>query len=287
MNAMTGAVPGASSGTRSVPGVLRTGLSRVGFEVRGYFRAADGVFFGFLFPVVLLGIFGAAFASLGEVGAKPDGSGGISMAAYYLPGMAAAGVLLTGVQNLAMDIAHEKGAGWLRRLGGTPLSPVSYFIGKAGMVLISGLLQMALLLLFAALVFRIQLPTDPELWLRFAWIFGLGIATMSLLGVALSALPRSAKSATAVILPILLVLQFISGVYLDFSMLPAWLQNIASFFPLKWVAQGMRSVFLPEHFAASEPSGGWDLGLMALNLGIWLVAGLVLSVLSFRWVKRS
>lgn len=272
---------------RGVPGILRSGLASIGFELRGYFRAADGVFFGFLFPVLLLGIFGSAFASAGDIGAKPDGTGGISMAAYYLPGMVAAGVLLTGVQNLAMDIAHEKGGGWLRRLGGTTLSPVSYFIGKAGLVLVTGILQLALLLLFAALVFGVKLPAEPEKWLQLAWLYGFGIATMSLLGVALSALPRSAKSATAVILPILLVLQFISGVYLQFSMLPEWLQNIASVFPLKWVAQGMRSVFLPEHFAALEPSGGWDLGLVALNLGIWLVVGLVLSALTFRWVRRS
>lgn len=274
------------AGSRA-PGIISNGIASIGFELRGYFRAPDSVFFGFLFPILMLGIFGTAFASVGDVGARPDGTGGISMAAYYLPGMVAAGVLLTGVQNLAMDIAHEKGTGWLRRLGGTPLSPVSYFIGKAGVVVIAGVFQLALLLAFAALVFRIALPTDPELWLRFAWIFLLGIATMSLLGVALSALPRSAKSATAVILPILLILQFISGVYLQFSMLPEWLQNVAAIFPLKWVAQGMRSVFLPEHFAALEPSGGWDLGLIALNLGIWFVIGLVLSVLTFRWVRRS
>ena len=46
----------------------------------------------------------------------------------------------------------------------------------------------------------------------------------AVLGIALSGLPRSGKSATAVIIPIALVLQFISGVYLGFSQLPEWLQ---------------------------------------------------------------
>ena len=85
----------------------------------------------------------------------------------------------------------------------------------------------------------------------------------------------------------MLVLQFISGVYLQFSMLPDWLQNIASLFPLKWLGQGMRSVFLPEHFAGAETGGAWDLGLVAANLGGWLVVGLVVSLLTFRWVRRS
>ncbi|WP_181158430.1 ABC transporter permease [Leucobacter massiliensis] len=256
-------------------------------ELRGYFRTPDTVFFTFLFPVLLLGIFGAAFDSSGDVGTLPDGTGGVSMSTYYLPGLVAAGILLSGVQNLAIDIARERSEGWLRRLGGTPMSPVAYFIGKAGMTLVTALAQTALLIAFGVFVMGVELPSEPALWLRFAWLFVLGIATMTLLGVALSAVPRSSRSATAVVLPIVLVLQFISGVYLQFTMLPEWLQNIAAAFPLKWLAQGMRSVFLPEHFAAMEPGGAWDLGLVVLVLAGWLVAGLVASLLTFRWQRRS
>lgn len=278
--------PAGAAATRP-PGILRAGLSAARLEIRGYFRTPDTVFFTFLFPVLMLAIFGVAFGSQGDVGAKPDGTGGISMAAYYLPGMIAAGILLSGLQNLAIDIVREKSEGWLRRLGGTPLSPISYFIGKAGQILFTSILQIAVLIVFAVLVFQVELPTDPEIWLRFTWIFLLGIVTMTLLGIALSALPRSSRSASAVIIPIVLFLQFISGVYLQFSMLPEWLQNFASLFPLKWLAQGMRSVFLPEHFAAMEASGDWGLGLVAVFLVGWLVAGVVISLFTFRWIRRS
>ena len=270
-----------------LPSVLESGFRAIPFEIIAYFRSPDTVFFTFLFPIVMLAVFGTAFASLGEIGALPDGSGGVTMAAYYLPGMLASGILLSGVQNLAVDIAGEKHGGWLKRLGGTPISPISYFIGKIGQVLITALLQAALLVGFAVLVFKVELPRDIELWARFAWIFLLGIITMTLLGIALSALPRSARSATAVVLPISLLLQFISGVYLQFSMLPEWLQNTASLFPLKWLAQGMRSVFLPEHFEMLEMSESWDLGLVALNLVAWLAAGLVLGIFTFKWVRRA
>lgn len=288
MTTLTTPKAGARHRTSGTPSnVFADGFASIAFELRGYFRSPDTVFFTFLFPILMLAIFGVAFDSVGEIGAKPDGTGGITMAAYYLPGMIAAGVLLGGVQNLAVDIAREKSEGWLRRLGGTPLSPVSYFIGKSGMVLITSIAQFGLLLVFAALVLGVQLPTEPALWIRFSWIFVLGIVTMTLLGIALSAAPRSARSATAVVLPITLLLQFVSGVYLQFSMLPEWLQNAASIFPLKWLAQGMRAVFLPEHFAGAEQSEAWDLGLVALNLGVWLVVGLVVSLFTFKWVRRS
>jgi len=266
---------------------LRLGASRIGYETRIYFRSGDQVFFTFLFPVVMLAIFSTAFSAMGDVGAAPDGTGGVSQAAFYLPGMIAAGILLSGVQNLATDIATEKSDGTLKRLGGSPLPVVSYFVGKMGQVFVTSVLQIALLLLVAHLAFDVALPTEPERWLTFAWVYLLGIVTSAVLGIALSAVPRSGKSATAVVIPIVLVLQFISGVYLSFTMLPEWLQNVASVFPLKWLAQGMRTVFLPDSFAAAEQSGSWDLPLVALALAVWAVAGLVLTRLSFRWVRRS
>lgn len=267
-------------------GRLTLGLWRSRFELTQYFRSFDTLFFTFLFPILMLGLFSVAFGSEGDVQIAP-GVTPITMAELYLPGMMAAGLLLSGFQNLAMDIALERGDGTLKRLGGTPLSPVSYFIGKIIQVLVTGVLQAALLLLFAATVLGVELPTEPERWATFAWVFLVGITASALLGVALSAVPRSAKSATAVVIPIALILQFISGVYLTFSNLPEWLQNVASIFPLKWMAQGMRAVFLPDDYASLEQGGEWDLAGVALALGIWIVVGLVLSRLTFRWIRRD
>jgi len=266
---------------------IALGLRRAGYETKVYFRQGDTIFFTFLFPVVMLTIFSVAFSGLGDVGENPDGTGGISQAAFYLPGMIAAGILLSGVQNLAVDIAMERSDGTLKRLGGTPLPVVSYFIGKIGQVLATSLLQVGLLLLIARFAFGVELPTEPGRWATFAWVYLLGIMTSAVLGIALSRIPRTGKSATAVIIPIVLVLQFISGVYLQFSLLPEWLQNVASAFPLKWMAQGMRSVFLPESFAAVEQGGEWALGWVAVALGIWLVAGLIAARFTFRWIRKD
>jgi ABC-2 type transport system permease protein len=267
--------------------IISHGVARTGYETKGYFRSPDAVFFTFLFPMLMLGIFAAAFSSRGDIGLGPGSPDHVSVAEYYLPGMLAAGILLSGVQNLAVDIAGEKGDGTLKRLGGTPLSPVSYFLGKLGRVFVTGVLQAAMLLVVAKFAFGVALPSSAQAWITFVWVFVLGIVTSALLGIALSALPRSSRSATAVVVPIVLVLQFISGVYLQFSMLPTWMQNLASVFPLKWIAQGMRSVFLPDGFKVLEQNGTWDLGWIAVWLAVWLVVGLVVSRLTFRWIRRD
>jgi ABC-2 type transport system permease protein len=133
----------------------------------------------------------------------------------------------------------------------------------------------------------VKLPSEPEKWLTFAWVFVLGVSTSAILGIALSSVPRSGKSATAVIIPIVLILQFISGVYISFNILPTWLQNFASIFPLKWMAQGMRSVFLPDSFKLAEQTKNWDLGNVALVTAIWLVLGLVACRFTFRWIRKD
>ena len=266
---------------------LRLGGTRVRWEVRQYFRERDTVFFTFLFPTVIFLVFAAAFSASGKVGGGPGGAGGVTIAAYYLPGLVAAGVVLSGVQNLGIAIAQERSDGTLKRLGGSPLPVVSYFIGKAGSVLVTAVVQLLLLLAVAHLLFGVALPGDATHWLRFVWIFLLSILMATVLGIGISGIPRSGRSASAVIVPILLVLQFVSGVYFTFTDLPTWLQNIASIFPVKWVAQGMRSVFLPEHFAAAEQHGGWDLGTTALVLVAWTVVGLIAARISFRWVRKD
>ena len=97
----------------------------------------------------------------------------------------------------------------------------------------------------------------------------------------------SANSAAAIVTPPFLVLQFISGVYFAFKDIPEWLQQVAALFPLKWVAQGMRSVFYPDGMAAQEMAHAWEPGRTALVLGAWAVGGLLLCAKSFSWYKRG
>ncbi len=267
------------------PSVLAVGARRIGYEVRAYFRQRDGLIFTFLFPVILLLIFSVSFSE-GQFGQDAEGRT-VTAAWFFLPGMMAAGLLLSGLQNLAIDIAVEKGDGTLKRLSGAPLSVTSYFIGKIGQVLITGVLQAALLIAVASGLFGVPLPADGGRWWTLAWVFVLGVITSAVLGIALSAVPRSGKTASAVVIPIVLVLQFISGVFLQFSALPEWLQNVASVFPLKWMAQGMRYVFMPDSQASLEQGGVWNIGGVAIALAIWLVVGLVVSRFTFRWVRPN
>ena len=97
--------------------------------------------------------------------------------------MIASGIFLTSFQSLAIAIAIERDQDVLKRLRGTPMSPQSYFIGKIGMVLVTSVLQFALLLAIAGIALGVDIPTSPAKWLDFLWIFVLGTASGSVLGM--------------------------------------------------------------------------------------------------------
>ncbi len=259
---------------------LNLGLDRTILELRKYFREKDQVFFSFLFPIMLLVLFSTVF------GDQFAGSG-ITAGQFFLPGMVSAGILLTSFQSMALTVATERDDGTLRRLHGTPTPPAAYFLGKVGLVAVTSLLQMALLLILARFAYDVPMPDSAARWGTFLWAFGLGVFSGTVLGIAYSSLATSARSASAAVIGPVLILQFISGVYFPFRDIPSWLQQVASVFPLKWVAQGMRSVFLPDSMATEEMAGAWEHGRVALVLGAWAIAGLVLCLTTFRWTKRG
>jgi ABC-2 type transport system permease protein len=201
--------------------------------------------------------------------------------------MIASGVLYTSFQNLAIAIPMERDDGTLKRIQGTPMPKVSYFLGKIGLVFVAYIAQVTILIVVGVLFYKIQLPSTSTQWFTFAWASVLGLVSCTLLGIAFSVVPKNGKGASAVVSPIVLVLQFTSGVFFVFAQLPEWMQTFASFFPLKWLTQAMRSVFLPDTAQALEVAGSWELGRCAAVLAAWCVAGLVLSLVFFRWNKRG
>jgi ABC-2 type transport system permease protein len=141
-------------------------------------------------------------------------------------------------------------------------------------------------LFFGTVLFGLNLPTDMNSWWTFTWLIILGSACSTVLGIAFSVVPKTGRGASAVVSPIVIILQFFSGVFFVFTSLPTWMQQFAALFPLKWLTQGMRSVFLPDDFASQEVAGNWEIGRTALVLFIWLLVGLVLAIKTFKWSRE-
>ena len=269
----------ATAPTR-LPSTAALGRRRVTVELKQFFRDRNSAVFNFAFPMILLVVFGSIF---GEQELAP----GISFAQYFVAGMIASGVLYTSFQNLAISIPLEREDGTLKRLQGLPMPTASYFIGKIGTVFVTYIAQVVILIAVGVAFYGIQLPSTAVQWFTFVWASVLGLIACTLCGLAFSVVPKTGRGVSAVVTPIVLVLQFTSGVFFVFTQLPQWMQVFGSLFPLKWLAQAMRSVFLPESAAAVEVAGGWELGMCALMLTVWCLIGLLLALRFFRWSVRG
>lgn len=261
----------------SVPSPLSLALTRASVELKTFFREKNTVIFTFSLPIIMLLILGSVFTDVVK-------GTSVTASQLFVGGMVAGGIASTSFLTLGVGIAADRESGTLKRLRGTPMPAVSYFGGKVLLVFAASVAEVLLLLGIGVFLFDLSLPTEPGRWLTFAWVFALGVTGCSLVGIAASSLARTARSAGALSNLVLIVLMFASGVYfIPISRMPAWLVDIGSAFPLKWMAQGMRSVFLPDDLRSQELAGTWEHGRIALVLGAWCIGGLVLCLTTFRW----
>jgi ABC-2 type transport system permease protein len=260
-----------------LPGSLALGLARASVDLKVFFREKDAVIFTFSLPIIMLVILGGVFGDM-------VGDTGITASQLFVGGMVAGGIASTSFITLGAGIAADRENGTLKRLRCAPMPPLSYFLGKVVLVLVTSLTEALLLLGVGVFLFDLELPREAGRWITFGWVFTLGVTGCALLGIAVSSLARTARSAGALSTLALLVLMFASGVYfIPVSELPAPLAQFGALFPLKWMAQGMRSVFLPDQLSSLEMAGAWEHGRIALVLGAWCVGGLILCLTTFRW----
>jgi ABC-2 type transport system permease protein len=262
-----------------LPSALRIGVSRIVPELKMFYRRPEQVVLTFSMPAIICLLLGSIFSV-----AVPGSD--VSTGAVIAASMLAYGILSTSFINLGISVAADRETGALRRLRGTPATATSYFVGKIALVAIASLAEAVILLVVGVLVFGLRLPTGLVEWCTLGWVFALGITSCSLLGVLVSNIANNAVSAAVLTNGPAVGLQFVSGTYVPLMMLPPWMLVIGSVFPVKWMAQGFRSVLLPPQMVAAEPAGSWEHGRIFLVLAAWTVVGLLACLRAFRWSEQ-
>jgi ABC-2 type transport system permease protein len=272
----------ANTAPLPLPNVWRAAIARGGIELRMFFRDAQTVGFIVAMPAMLLVLLASIFG--GQDAAKGSG---VTIGQLYTAGLIAGGIAGTSFTYLGITIAQERSNGTLKWLSATPMPRTAYFAGKVVQVIVCAFAETALLLAVGTAFYHVHLPSQAGQWLTFAWVFVLGTAACAVAGIAVSSLPKTPSAAGPLVSLTLTGLSFISGVYVvPLTSIPAPLRDIGSVFPLTWLAQGMRSVFLPGSAAHLEPAGSWQHGTIALALLAWIAGGLVVCARMFRWQPR-
>lgn len=234
-------------------------------ELKLYWRSRELAFFTFLLPIVIFFLLGSVY---GE-----DTIDGVKGSRYLLAGMLGYGVVATTFAGLSIVLVVRREAGILKRLRATPL-PAWVYIGA---VLVSTLFVFAIeaiaLVLLARAVFGVPLPHH-----LFSLVLALLLSALAFtaLGLAITALVRSAEGSSAVVNAIYLPMLFISGSFFSPHSFPRFLRAIADVLPLTYVIRLVRDITLHGHEIWSR---GGSVGVIAA----WGAVGAVAAVRGFRW----
>lgn len=261
------------------PSAVRSGgtLAMLAEQVRAEFvqnaRVPEFLVGVVVFPVMLYLMFG--LPSAGQT--LPEGT---SVGAFLMASFAAYGMLGITLFSFGVDIAAERGRGWLRLMRATPVPAWVYFSGKFAMAALFAVITLLVLFTAAVLLASVRLPL--ERWLQLFVTLLLGGMAFSTLGFALGywASPRGASPiANLVYLP----LSFASGLFIPLASLPQLLQDLAPYLPSYHFGQLVwRAVGTPGDVAllAGSSSGGVWVHVLWLA-GLFVIFGF-LAVLGYR-----
>jgi ABC-2 type transport system permease protein len=245
---------------------LRLGLARGALELRQVLRSRKDLYSYLATPVIFIGV-----ASWRSDGGTPE------TAQAMLAGGVAATIFMFGLMTVPQFLFGDREDGTLLRLRGIPGAMPAYLTAKIVFVLAVILVSVALLLAGGSLLLGVGLPSRPARWLTLAWVMGLGIAAVVPVGAAIGALLPAAREALGVYMMPVMGLMFVSGAFAPLRNQPAWVRHLASVFPLRWIAQGVRSALLPDSARARELAGGWQHLSVFAVLAVWAAAGFVLA----------
>ena len=200
--------------------------------------------------------------------------GNFSYFDFIAPGIMAMTVMMSVMTGLPAAISHERELGTLDGMMVAPINRLSVILGKTLAQMARGILQGVLILVLAMVLFGVNV--HGSLVLVFALLL-LGVFSFVGLGVVLTSFAKDQETAVMMMTTIMFPMMFLSGVFFPIEQMPWFMQGIAKFLPLTYVADSLRKVMV---LGASIPE-------ISSELSILIVFGLVMIAIAVPVFKRA
>jgi ABC-2 type transport system permease protein len=192
---------------------------------------------------------------------------------FVVPGLLGMNLMGSGIWGIGFSIVDARRKRLLKRLIATPMSRPQYLASFVLSRLTWLVLEVALLLGFAALVFKV--PVRGSL-LSLGLICLLSALSFASLGLLLASRARTVEGVSGLMNLVMLPMWIFSGVFFSASRFPDVVQPLIRVLPLTAVNDALRATMLQ----------GAPLGAVSVELGIigaWLLVTFPLAVRIFRW----
>src|SRR5215213_63884 len=266
--------PGPSSDMRAFLAILRR-------EWRIFTRYPSWIIGLFIWPV----IFPMLYILTARALAGPDGSGmtvfmEITGASDFI-GYIVIGTTVWMWQNIVLwdvgfSLRNEQMRGTLESNWLSPTWRFSYLLGHTGPQIVSMFMFFSITALEFGLMFGVRL--NGSVWMILLMALA-AIPSIYGLGFAFASLVITVKEANAFVFLIRGLVMIFCGITFPISLLPCWMQAIASWLPQTYLIHGMRA-------AAFSNAGIAELSPDLIPLLLFGTAWLVVGYFTFLWMER-
>ena len=226
----------------------------------------------------LIGVFGLPVALVIGFGLIPgfsDPQKGLSdqIGTEYIAALGVAIVLASlGLTGVPMVIGQYRERGVLRRLGVTPVRPLTLLLADLTVWAAAALLSVAMIVAVVRVAFHVPTPVKPG-WFLLA--VALGIASLFATGLLAASVAPTARGAAGIGWLLFFPNMFLAGIYFPSEEMSATMRQVGNFTPLGSAVHAVRDSWM-----GIDPRPEY-LGIMAA----WALVAGALSARFFRWDK--
>ncbi len=232
-----------------------------------FLREPAAVFFGVVFPAVLLVVIGFAFPNATDPVAD---FGGRSLVDVYAPTAIVLGLATTAIFLFPVALGGDRERGILRRLSTTPVHPRALVVAHLAVQLVVVTVASVAAVLIGKLVFGIAFPASLG-W--FIVSFALGAVSLLAVGLLIGAFAPTASSGQGIGMLVYFPTLFFAGVYVPLQVMPEGVRTISSYTPAGAAVQALSDSWA----GGVHPTSG-----LLVMAAYAIVAG-SLAVRLFRW----
>jgi ABC-2 type transport system permease protein len=224
----------------------------------------------------LLGVFGLPVALVIGFGlipgfSDPQKSLSGQIGTEYIAGLGVAIVLASlGLTGVPMVIGQYRERGVLRRLGVTPVRPLTLLTADLTVWAASALVSVAMVIAVVRLAFHVPVPRAAG-WFILSVL--LGIASLFAVGLLAAAVAPNARASAGIGWLLFFPNMFLAGVYFPTEEMSATMRQVGNFTPLGSALHAVRDSWM-----GIDPRPEY-LGIMAA----WALVAAALAARFFRW----
>lgn len=207
------------------------------------------------------------------VAVDPERQPGSRYIDWVIPGLIGLNLMSTGLWGIGFGIVNMRQKKQLKRLVATPMRRGDFLASQMLARLAFLLLEVPPLVLFAWLVFRVEVEGS---WLDLGIIVLLGTLTFAALGLLASSRARTVEGVSGIMNVIMLPMFILSGVFFSASRFPDAIQPFIQLLPLTALNDAMRAVY-------NEGRPLLDVSWELLILVVWTGLSALLALRLFRW----